>query len=121
MHLSQLNPKWLSLNGWASDKPFYIGLSFDCQCPECKKQPCPTCGHTPHKQRLIAKFWPPIDPNNVAKDFAMPYERQHLQTSPGGVVFDRTGDTFEDISLNLPMRVQGHWQCQIVNGQVVEV
>lgn len=69
MKLSALAPRWVGITGWSSQKPFYVGLSF--LCPHCGRGPCPECGHS-RDHRLAVAFWPPIDPENAAADFAVP-------------------------------------------------
>jgi hypothetical protein len=116
MRLSDLNPKWVGMPNWASkDRPFHVGVSFDCPCEKCKSDPCPTCGHKPHTSRLNFKFWPPIDPTQVGSTFD--FRREHHAYD--SVVFDREGDTFETLTMPTHMCVEGHWNGHIINGELI--
>lgn len=120
MHLKDLNPKWVSLVGWASDRPFYIGVSFDCPCELCRKEPCPCCGHKERVQRLTVKFWWPIDPSDVAGSFAAKFERHHLEATGSGAVFDRVrGESFDDLTILQPINVVGHWHGRLQDGELL--
>jgi hypothetical protein len=105
MKLIDLRPKWITLAQWASDRPFYIGMSFD--CPHCRTQ------------RLAAVFQQPVDPTNVAAEFIVPY------TVPLGLgpAWKRSGDTFECLSLSpsfdaSAIQYGGHWHGFIFEGEV---
>lgn len=103
MRLIDLNPRWIGLYGWASPDPFYTGISFE--CPHCRTQ------------RLAVGIYPPIDPSgHVGKDFE--WRKEFTPTQP---VWDRTGDTFDTISLSpsvdaSAIRIGGHWHGHITNG-----
>ena len=69
---------------------------------------CPHCG----TERIAVKFWP------------------RLSLTPGGywneapdedakLVWNRTGETFEDISLTPSVNATGHWHGNITNGEAV--
>jgi hypothetical protein len=119
MRLAEMNPKWEELLNWAAkDRPFYVGLSFDCPCDKCNKDSCPTCGHKERSQRFHLKFWPPIDPTKVGETFD--FTRIHHTHGPGGpMVFDREGDTFEQLTFEQHMCIDGHWAGKIINGELV--
>lgn len=108
MRLTELRPKWVTLNQWAATSPpFYIGVSFD--CPHCiQKGTCPTCGHYEAK-RLSVSFWPPIDPESVmGRLFELPPNGGHA----------RTNDTFDTLTLvpSVGFDSIGHWHGNITNG-----
>jgi hypothetical protein len=112
MRLSDLNPKWVTLAGWASQAPFYVGLSFDCPCHRCRHDACPTCGHAPRPKRLSVSFWPPVDPQNVAATFMSPV--------PDNGGHRRQGETFDDLTLSPSVGFDaiGHWHGHITAGNV---
>jgi hypothetical protein len=117
MRLSELNPKWVLPANWAAkDRPFYVAVSFDCPCKQCNTTACPTCGHKAHSMRLQFKFWPPIDPTEISKDFD--FRREHHAWD--SAVFDREGDTLEALTLTPHMCVEGHWNGTIVNGELID-
>lgn len=108
-------PNWA-----AKDRPFYVGLSFDCPCPKCNKDACPTCGHKDHSQRIQLKFWPAIDSTKVAQQFETDFRREHHEHMfGGGPVFDREGDDFETLTLAQHACMEGHWNGRIVNGELI--
>lgn len=114
MRLSSLNPRWVSLANWADhSRPFYNGVSLDCPCPRCAKPACPHCGHAPSPQRLSISFWPPIDNTNAASGFLVP-----IQRAP--TAFNRLkGESFEDLTLDPSISIEGHDWLQITNGEVI--
>lgn len=110
MRLSELSPRWIGLQNWASKDNFYVGISF--LCPHCQPKACPTCGHLPEHKRLAVNFWPPIDPANLMGNlFQIPPNGGHA----------RTGDTFETITLTPSIGFDsiGHWHGNITNGECV--
>jgi hypothetical protein len=111
MKLTDLKPKWIGLANWASDKPFYVGISF--LCPHCSPD-LPEHGPI-RRQRLAVSFHPPIDPENIARTFAVPL----VMT---GKEWQRiSGETFETLTLNPSINTEysGHWHGFIRNGEVI--
>jgi hypothetical protein len=116
MRITELNPQWMEMPNWAAkDRPFYVGVSFDCPCKKCNQDACPTCGHKAHSMRLYFKFWPAIDSTKVGETFD--FRREHHAYN--GVVFDREGDTFETLTLDQHMCVEGHWAGRIIKGELI--
>jgi hypothetical protein len=107
--LSTLEPHWITLEGWASTDPFYIGVSF--LCPHCNVGPCPTCGKDQGK-RLAVKFYPPIDPAGLmGKVFDPLPEYGHKRLS---------GDTFDTLTLHPSIGFDNppHFHGTIIDGEV---
>jgi hypothetical protein len=113
MRIVDLNPKWVTLNGWASDSAFYVGISFNCPCSKCIVSKCPTCDHENKPKRLSVSFWPPIDPDNVAATFMTPL--------PDNGGHRRTGDDFTNLTLSPSIGFDsiGHWHGHFINGEVL--
>jgi hypothetical protein len=110
MKLSTLEPRWITLSQWASDDPFYIGVSF--LCPHCKVGPCPTCGKD-QGHRLAVNFWPPIDPKQLmGRVFdPIPDNGGHRRVS---------GETFDTLTLmpSIGFDNPPHFHGTITNGEV---
>jgi hypothetical protein len=113
MKLTELNPRWINLAQWSKlSPPFYVGVSFD--CPHCKPQACPTCGHCEPIKRLAVMFWPPIDPAKLLGTmFVLAHNGGH----------ERTGDTFETLTLSPGIGFEeiGHWRGQLTNGEISSI
>lgn len=108
MKLTDLKPKWTTIGHWATDDPFYVGVSF--LCPHCPRDPCPTCGHD-RTQRLAVRFWPPIDPCGWLGKMAVPLPAEgHKRVS---------GDSFETLTLDPSVGCDPHWHGHIINGEIV--
>jgi hypothetical protein len=110
VRLVELKPHWIGLNGWAAPEPFYIGLSF--LCPHCPAD-LPEHGQT-RRRRLAVSFWPPIDPGNWAKRFAVPFV-------PTSAAHRRiSGETFDTLTLEPSIGFEsiGHWHGRITNGAI---
>ncbi len=107
MRLIDLQPRWVTLHGWAATSQFIVGITF--LCPHCKNT------------RLGVGFYPPIDRDNVALSFMTPWIKEHTPVKP---VWDRAGDTFETLTLSPSINadgqvgVIGHWHGLIQNGEV---
>ena len=83
MKLTDLSPKWISLNNWASEHPFYVGLTF--RCPHC---PAGERGETGY---LGVYFTNPVDPANLlAQGISFGKLAEHL--------WNRTGESFETLT-----------------------
>jgi hypothetical protein len=95
MRLADLNPRWVGLTR-SFDKTVKMGVSFD--CPHCREQ------------RIVVSFVQPIDPENLLAmtDWQPGAERQ----------WDRSGDTFETLSLLPSVDASPHWHGRITNGEV---
>ena len=105
MRLVDRAPHWISLQGWASDDPFICGVSF--LCPHCPIEKCPTCG-TVKGRRIAVSFWPPIDPAKWLSRIVEPqHEKYHTRVS---------GDTFETLTLEPSINIEGHWHGRIAAG-----
>lgn len=105
MRLTELHPKWITLNGWADDRPFYVGITF--RCPHCPD------GERGYVQYLAVFFENPIDPHGlVGSMFALPRLKDTL--------WYRTGDTFETLCLTPSVDASkvGHWHGSISCGEV---
>lgn len=114
MRLTDLNPRWVLPENWSRQAPvYYIGLSFDCPCAKCRAPACPTCGHAPDAKRLAVNFWPHIDPQNAAQQFAIPFADRGEHR--------RTGDAFDTLTLapSVGFDSIGHWHGNITSGQIV--
>ena len=113
MRLTDLSPKWVTLENWvASDRPFYIGLTF--YCPHCSPD-LPAHGPTARRQRMAVKFWPPIDPTNVQATFVVPLIKM-------GTEWARvSGESFDTLTLHPSVDVStyAHWHGSIKNGEIV--
>lgn len=107
MKLTELHPKWITLNGWVPEDAFYRGVSF--LCPRCPRNPCPTCGHD-GTHRYAVMFWPPIDPAGwMARMAAALPQEGHKRVS---------GDTFDTLTLEPSIGFDPHWHGHIVGGEV---
>jgi len=105
MKLTDLSPKWISLNNWASEHPFYVGITF--RCPHC---PAGERGETGY---LGVYFANPVDPANLlGQGISFGRLAEHL--------WQRTGDTFETMTLSpsIDASTTGHWHGFITNGEV---
>lgn len=106
VRLVDLNPRWFTFHGWASDSPFRIGLTFE--CPHCRNE------------RLGVLFDEPIDPDNVGATFAVPYDAAAFSNGFGMKVWNRNGETFDTLTLtpSIDGSHVGHWHGFITNGEV---
>lgn len=107
MKLTELEPHWIGLNGWAAEEPFYIGLSF--LCPHCPAD-APEHGER-RRRRLAVSFWPPIDPGNWLPRISAPPAIGHKRVS---------GDTFDTLTLapSVGFDSIGHWHGHIIDGLI---
>ena len=109
MRLSELNPKWVSLAGWSSEHPFYVGVRFD--APNSKNEQCPTCGHIKNAERIVVNFWPPIDPAGLLGTmFNLPDNNGHRRVS---------GDTFDTLTLDPSIGRDPLWHGHLINGELI--
>lgn len=107
MRLVELDPHWITFQNAAEGVVFYFGVSF--LCPHCEHGPCPTCGHM-RGRRIAASFWPPIDPDKWENRIApIPHDKFHKRVS---------GETFDTLTLQPSIRIEGHWHGTITNGEV---
>lgn len=104
MRLSDLNPRWFTLAGWASPSRFAIGLTF--QCPHCASE------------RLGVLFDRPVDPDGIGPTTT--YDPALYATANHMHVWKRSGDTFETLTLtpSIDGSGAGHWHGFITNGDV---
>ena len=106
--LTDLNPKWVGMPGRVfsiEGKAVKVGLTFDCPCPACAVPP--KVG-----RRLAISFTPPIDPHMVLPGTTW---------APSSPSWQRTGDTFENITLtpSIDFSSHGHWHGFITDGKAV--
>lgn len=104
MRLTDLDPRWVGIHHWSSDRPFYIGVSF--LCPHCRDQ------------RLAALFDPAIDPTNAGPETTWV---STAAANPGANVWKREkGETFEELTLapSLDISFAGHWHGFIRDGAI---
>ena len=108
MKLTDLEPRWVELNNWASPSKFYIGVSF--LCPHC---PVDAPLHGPNRRRRLAvKFWPPIDPDGLmGRMFNLERTDEHARES---------GESFDTLTIEPSIGFDsiGHWHGRITNGEV---
>jgi hypothetical protein len=107
MRLTDLEPRWFTFHGWASDSPFRIGMTF--LCPYCREE------------RLGVLFDQPIDPDGVAGSVAgFDYDPEGFGAHLNMLVWQRQGDTFETLTLrpSIDGSQVGHWHGFITNGEV---
>jgi hypothetical protein len=97
--LTELDPRWFTIAHPADGVDFRIGLTF--LCPHCRTQ------------RLGVQFDPPIDPGNLIGRFGILWPKAHH-------VWQRTGDTFETLTLtpSIDASGDGHWHGWITDGQI---
>lgn len=102
MKLTELKPKWVGINGVEHGETTNIrfGLSFLCPC--CREK------------RVAVFFKPSIDPGNWA------WKVQWRLPEPTNRFWDRTGETFETITLtpSVGFDGSGHWHGHITSGEV---
>lgn len=91
--LVDLNPSWFSIHGRDSEG---AGVMFDCPC---KSDSCVWGGR-------------------IAIAFSNPF-RGEPSSAPGERHWQRTGDTFETLSLSPSINAVGHWHGFLRNGVLV--
>jgi Family of unknown function (DUF6527) len=106
--LTDLDPHWWGESGRV------LGLSF--LCPHCR-----TC-------RLGIAFANPVDgglPSPIVADVMPASLKDHLHTHrtfdvPPGYLWQRTGDTFEQLTLSpsIDASKAGHWHGVVTNSEV---
>lgn len=103
MRLTDLDPHWYAFEGRHGQ-----GLDFDCpHCPE------------GNRTKLAIAFANPLDggPPEPPRDFTFPDG-----TKGRTVYWQRTGDTFETLTLTPSVDAQshgvGHWHGFITNGEI---
>lgn len=108
MKLTELDPRWFTFHGWASASPFRVGMTF--LCPHCRNE------------RLGVLFDKPIDPDNVALSPTAGFDYDPVKFGAGlnMRVWNRTGDTFETLTLtpSIDGSGVGHWHGFITNGEI---
>ena len=110
MRISELNPKWIGIDGqlYGLNGKALCGIRFN----------CPHCG-----ERLAVMFKPFIDPNNLYRNVAWAFpDAPNPNTGEVSSIkfWDRTGDTFENLTLapSIDCSASGHWHGFIKNGEV---
>lgn len=108
MKLIDLNPRWVGLNGrnhfGENSASVKFGLTFA----------CPHCGI-----RMGVLFRPFMDPDNIALkvEWAIPGAPDPNTGEVKEVLWwDRTGDSFETLTLSPSVNLEGHWHGHITNG-----
>lgn len=106
--LIDLEPRWVKPNQWSTpEDKFQSGLSFI--CPNCRTDTCSACGRGWYIQRVVVQFWPPIDPEGLAKKWGWPRWPEHM--------FDRSeGETFETLTIDQEVHILGHGWFLISKG-----
>jgi hypothetical protein len=97
VRLADRNPKWIGLSGVKEALPLYMGVRF--ACPHCDKP-------------LSVHFRNPIDPQSLL---------ENTSWQPGfgpGLQWERTGDTFETLTLTPSIDFKGHWHGHIISGEI---
>ena len=114
MKLVDLNPRWVNDHDAPADA--LQGVSFDCPC----------CVGRPDKASRLAIFFanpvsmdPPANisgPGHIARLEANHLTDHHV----GSVLWQRTGDTFETLTLSPSVDCSkwGHWHGWIQNGTI---
>ena len=117
MRLTELSPRWFDVAGTDSERD---GVTFFCPCAACSA--AIVAGGSP--ARLAAQFANPID--GAAKP-PMRFDEKHRHVHdlhtfdvPPGFLWQRTGDTFETLSLSpsIDASASGHWHGFVTNGEV---
>jgi hypothetical protein len=117
LRLAELNPRWFAEEGRHGQ-----GVLFDCpscRLGRCAGKPC----------RLAVAFAPPLDggtPFPIKKMETLfealkdPDGEWPGNVVPPGVVWGRTGDTFEALTLSpsVDASAAGHWHGFVQNGDV---
>jgi len=98
MRLTDFNPRWTRA---FSDGPV-TGLSFE--CPHCRAT------------RITVLFKPSFDDAMLSR-LGVPWPHPHVE----GLVWNRTGDTFETITLEPSVNAEktGHWHGNITSGELI--
>ena len=120
MRLADLNPKWFAEEGRQGQ-----GVLFD--CPSCRAGVC--LGAVPAQPyRLAVAFSPPLDggaPFTLGKMRvlfevmqAADGEEWTGRIIPPGVIWGRTGDTFETLTItpSVDASASGHWHGFVTAG-----
>ncbi len=119
MRLTDLDPRWFAEAGRQGQ-----GLTFECPC--CLSKP------RPQSTRLAVAFTPALDggppipisgaPNLFALLCETLWLPEHVGTNivPPGIHWQRTGDTFETLTLtpSIDASRAGHWHGFITDGEV---
>ena len=113
MKLTDLSPRW-----FAEDGRHGQGLTFECPC----------CRGTPNAVRLAAAFAPTLDggpPINLTPKVLFPAlwpppEAPGTSTVPPGIHWQRSGETFEDLTLSpsIDASAAGHWHGFVTSGAI---
>lgn len=112
--LTDLNPRWFAVEGRHGQ-----GVTFD----------CPHCRGTPNAVRLAVAFQPPLDGGSpidlkkfesLLKAICDPGEDWPHNKVPPGIVWGRSGDTFEALTLHpsIDASAAGHWHGFVSKGEV---
>jgi hypothetical protein len=100
MRLTELNPRW-----WASEGRHGQGITF--RCPHCPPDTVVVLG---------VAFANPVDGGEPATDPLGPNDIIAVRPH-----WNRTGDTFETLTLTPSILFHGHWHGFITNGEVITV
>lgn len=113
MKLLELNPRWFAEEGRHGQ-----GLTFE----------CPHCVGKPNGVRIGAAFVPTLDggpvigldPQHLWPALWPPPDGPSVTTVPPGIHWQRSGDTFENLTLSpsIDASASGHWHGFVSNGEV---
>lgn len=110
MRLADLNPRWFA-EEWRHGQ----GVEFDCPC----------CVGKPKGYRLAVAFSPTLDggPAIDVKNHLILFRTLQVTKKcvvPPGVVWGRTGDSFETLSIfpSVDCSAAGHWHGFVQDGEI---
>lgn len=116
MRVTDLNPRWFAEVGRHGQ-----GITFD--CPHCVGKP------DGQRVRLAVAFAPTLDGGapialgkfeSLLKAICDPGEDWPHDKVPPGVIWQRTGDTFETLTIHpsVDASASGHWHGFVQNGAI---
>ena len=114
MRLTDLNPRWFAEEGRQGQ-----GVTFECPC----------CVGKPNGVRLAAAFVPALDDGppisrKASTLYPLLWPRDGIAdgvvTVPPGIHWQRTGDSFEDLTLSpsIDASPAGHWHGWLQGGEI---
>ncbi len=113
MKLLDLDPRWFDVPGVGTNKD---GVTFLCPCATCQNG-------TP--VRLAVQFKNPVGGSDAVTMSAKEvirhvHELRTFDVPPKGPVWERTGETFEQMTLSpsVDASASGHWHGYITKGEI---